>query len=285
MPPKKIEDEIAELIGSLATEEPVVVTPAVETPPAEVVVTPEVIPAVGEPPVVEPLEVTPIDGEPVIKPLETPPGEEEETIEDLRAREKKLLERIEELTLVQPLGEVAPVEKKEIPAEELPRLEITAENFIGEMTVDDLVDNKDKFNAVLSAVYAKAVESSNKQVYEKVLLAIPEIVLGHLQRNTVVKGMVDTFYETNTDLAPVKRTVAAVANELHAQNPDWTIEQVFKEAAPKTREILGMKVRKAKSAEEQVSDEPAFVSSGKGKQASGNKSKTLADEIDALLTH
>jgi len=86
-------------------------------------------------------------------------------------------------------------------------------------------------------------------------------------------------------LVPVKRTVAAVANELHAQNPDWTIEQVFKEAAPKTREILGMKVKKAKSAEEKVDENPAFVSGTKGKQTSAKGTKTLADEIDALLTH
>ena len=282
--PKKIEDEIAELIDGLATEETTEETSAEETTVVEDGTTEET--STEETTEEETSEETSTE-EKTEETSETllKEDEEEETLEDLRAREKKLLDRIEELTLVQPLGTVAPVVKKEIPAEELPKLEITAENFIGDLTVDDLVDNKEKFNAVLSAVYAKAVESSNKQVYEKVLLAIPEIVLGHLQRNTVVKGMVDTFYDTNADLVPVKRTVAAVANELHAQNPDWTIEQVFKEAAPKTREILGMKVKKAKSAEEKVDENPAFVSGTKGKQTSAKGTKTLADEIDALLTH
>jgi len=284
MPPKKIEDEINELIGGLATEETTEETSAEETTVVEDGTTEET--STEETTEEETSEETSTE-EKTEETSETllKEDEEEETLEDLRAREKKLLDRIEELTLVQPLGTVAPVVKKEIPAEELPKLEITAENFIGDLTVDDLVDNKEKFNAVLSAVYAKAVESSNRQVYEKVLLAIPEIVLGHLQRNTVVKGMVDTFYDTNADLVPVKRTVAAVANELHAQNPDWTIEQVFKEAAPKTREILGMKVKKAKSAEEKVDENPAFVSGTKGKQTSAKGTKTLADEIDALLTH
>jgi len=280
---KKVEDalqnEINDMLGELAPgveeELPIEDLPAEELPaeeaPAEELPVEEGLPAEEVPPIVE---------------------EElgEETMEELQARIAKLTGRVEELTGDSTLEsskeestkEEKPIEK-ESPKEELPKLEIDPQDFLGDTSIDDLVDDKDKFNEVLGKVCTKAVETAKTQVFEKVLLAIPNIVLGHVNRSTVVGEMVKNFYTANEDLVAVKKTVSAVANNLHAENPDWDLDRVFKEAGPKTREVLGMRKQTVKKESGGKFDNPAFRKEGGGKPPAKRKDTSLQTEIDDLL--
>lgn len=214
----------------------------------------------------------------------------EETMDEMRTRIATLMNRVEELTgesTLEPskekvIEEEKPIEK-EPPKEQVPELEIDVHNFLEGVTIDDLVDDEAKFNEVLSKVYTKAVETANKQVFENVLLAIPNIVLGHVNRSTVVGEMVKNFYTVNEDLLGVKKTVSAVANNLHAENPDWDLDKVFKEAGPKTREVLGMRKQAVKVKSGGKFDDPAFRKEGGGKPPAKRKDTSLQNEIDELL--
>jgi len=136
---------------------------------------------------------------------ETALTEKEEDKEGEALQVEKLLKRIEELTVVESIESVKPTDKKdETPSKKEESIEVkeveadsTKIDFIGDAKIDDLVDDKDKLNAVFQAVHARAVSDSNKQVYEKVLRAIPEIVLGHINRNASVGGLVKDFYDAN----------------------------------------------------------------------------------------
>jgi hypothetical protein len=98
--------------------------------------------------------------------------------------------------------------------------------------------------------------------------------------------LVNDFYKKNPDLAGVKKTVAAVANDVAAENPGFTVEQVFEAVGKKTREVLGMKARVAdpkKSGAKPDLKKPAFADQ-KGRKASPSSGlKGLEKEVNDLL--
>ena len=298
---KKLSDEITDLFTDLGSvEEPVeksVVEEAVVTEESD-----ETIPAVVEdasPEEVPPEEVPPVEEAPVEEPpAEVPPEPpveevpEEETREELLARIGLLQNRVEELTVLPgEVPSVLPVVEASVPevtppvqpvVPEVPAVPTTID-FLGEATIDDVLDSKEKLNELLNQVVARASGIAERGAHEKVLLSIPNLVLGHINRQTTLTKMVDTFYEVNKDLVPVRKTVGAVANNIHAEHPDWEIEAVFKEAAVKTREVLGMKKSVARQVVEADMASPAFGKSGGGK-ARVAVGKTVADEIADLFT-
>lgn len=294
---KNISEEIDELIG--AVEQPPVETPPVEEPPVEKSEElPSEEPPVEEPPEEEtpseepPAEEPPVEEPPAAAPEEPPAEEEpsEETREELLERIKKLTERVEELTVLEPVSP-APAEEppkepstpvatpKKPPTE--PTEEIEDIDFLGDATIDDVLDNKEAFNKLLNSVVAQASGAAQKKAYEKVLLSVPDLVLGHINRQSVISKMVSDFYEANEDLIPVKRTVGAIANTVHAEHPDWQLEEVFKESAIRTRAVLGLKKRTEKK--ETPIGNPAFAKTGGGKTVR-KTGTTLQDEINELLT-
>ena len=301
--PKDLTKELEEMFGA-APEAPPVVEPLVEEPPAgePPVAEPPVEPPVAEPPaeeppaVIKPLEEPPPEVPPVVEPQviepEVPPAVEppsEETREELLARIGKLTDRIEDLTILQPAVPVVPKGDvpKELPPDAKP-LETPVPlaqpegpiDFLGDLGLDDALDSKEALNQVLNNVYQQAERKS----YERVLLSIPDMVLGHVNRQSVITQMVGEFYKANEDLVAVKKTVGAVANTIHAENPDWELKDVFKEAAVRTRQVLGMRERVAgtKTVVAPVGT-PAFAKAGGGKTPKSG-GKTLQDEIGELLT-
>lgn len=216
--------------------------------------------------------------------VEEPPTEAPSEWEKER---QELLERIDRLTnMVEQLSEVklkAGKPQAEKPAEEVPPPKPAAGeeeqmDFLQGDTIDVLIDEDGKFNQVLNRVYQTAVQQAEAKVFEKVLTSIPDIIVGHLNRQTSIQAMVKEFYDQNPDLAGVKRTVAAVSNDVHAEHPDWDVKQVLEESAKRTRELLGIK----KSAEKREESSPAFAKVG-GTKTPRKRTRGLQDEIDELL--
>jgi len=306
--------EIEDMLAGLGTP--------VDEPPVEPPVEPPIEPSIEEPPLEEPPVEPPIEESPVVEPpVAEPPVEEppiveppaveppvEETADQravrLEAQNTALLERIETLSgapaPAAPAAAPAPVPGtppvQPVPA--APSTEIVVEDvdFLQGRTPDDLVDNPAEFNKMLNAVYRKGIEAGVPLAMERSLLAVPQVVVSQIQRSNVMKGLVDDFYKANEDLKSVQRTVGMVANEIYSEHPDWTVKQVFDEAAPRTRKVLGISGKPVAAPAAPVAPvpgvvvtpkpgDPAFanVSGSRQRGPAAPKLTGMAKEIDELM--
>ena len=213
-------------------------TPDLELEP-EPTPEPEPEPTPGPEPTPEPT--------PEPEPEPVPPVEEtdEQRTARIEAQNTALLARIETLSGVPTVetptavAPVAPVPVAPVPTP-APAIEVDEVDFLQGQKPDDLIDDPTAFNKLLNVVYRKGVEAGVPLAMERSLLAVPQVVVSQIQRSNTMKGLVDDFYKVNEDLKPVQRTVGLVANEVHSENSDWTVQQVFDEAAVRTRKVLGM---------------------------------------------
>ena len=174
---------------------------------------------------------------------EEPEVEEEEEVPDLAAdleemkeQNRKLLERLEKTAQI----ETAEVGKR--PEEPPPETSDVIKTFLGDDDIDEVVSDPKKFEAVLNRV----AEVIRNDVIEQVFRSTPQLVTSQIQQQTKVNEAVKEFYKENEDLKHVKKTVGAIANDVAADNPDWTLDKVFKQTAVKTRETLGLKKKTVK---------------------------------------
>ena len=298
-----VSKEIDELIGSLASE-PSKIEP---TPTLEPTKSPEG----SEEPVKEPTPIPstvedkggeskpddkggapapkPGEGEPMVAaPL---PAKEEppvgDTVESLLEQRKLLLSRIEELTqvpslLIQPTPTETEKATKEVPTSTVELPKEAPIDFLGEQSIDDIIDSKDKLNALLNSVYVKAKADAKEDAAKSVVAALPKLVSTHVRETRDIDAVVNDFYRVNKDLVFIKKTVAAVAAQVHQEKPELSVDKVFIEAADRTRKLLGLK-RVVSSNKEEFED-PAFVDSKSSKKKAASVTG-MQKEIDDILTY
>ena len=304
---KDIKEMIDGFLGELpepSPEPPVepLVEPPVVEPPVEPPIKPPVEPVV-EPPVEPPVEpgITPDPrvAAPAEPPVEPPAPPDE--MELLRNQNRLLIERLEKVSGPAPIEPAAPtsapVPEPTLPAPapiRAPTLMVEEIDFLAGEDPEKLAEDPVAFNRLLNKIYAKAVEQAIPLAAERTMLNVPSLVVQHVRQQSAMNKLVDDFYKTNTDLVPVKRSVGLISNEVHAENPDWTVEKVFTEAATRTRTLLGMPQRAI------VSDptppvvapgisvapgSPAFANPA-GSRPSGPQRKLtgMAKEIDDVLS-
>jgi len=247
----------------------------------------------------EPIEEEPTDDEPEPEPPQDEPLEQEETVDGveeqlpdpvndagddsvddepvdevaaLREQNEALLAHIESLSgqviggVMQPSLEQAAEPKETQPAQApVPQTPADVMNFLENTSIDDLLEDPTKFNAVLNQVSQQAESRAEKRAVQQVLRSVPELVMGYITRHSAMNRMVDDFYMENSDLANVKQTVAAVANDIHAKNPQLGVEEVFKQSADHTRKLLGLK-KQAQTAVRRKPTKPAFAKAGGARQ-------------------
>ena len=211
----------------------------------------------------------------------------------LREQNEALLKRVEELS-GQVIGGVMHPQTQEAKPKETspaqpPQPQPQAQeptpagptDYLGDVSIDDLLEDPTKFNAVLNNVAQSSQVAAQQQAVQQVLRSVPELVMGYITRHSAMNRMVDDFYQENSDLSNVKQTVAAVANDVHAKNPNLSVEEVFKQSAEQTRQLLGMK----KAAQATVRTErkkPAFAKAG-GARKPAPKVSAIQSELDDLL--
>lgn len=211
-------------------EEPVVAAEPVEpVEPAE--------------PVVEEAKVT--VEQPAVVETKSEPVAPLSEIDEFRKQQELLVKQIEELhqqlaktkAVDQP---VEPITTKPIepPTDSKPFQFITDEEY------QKGLNTAEEFNKLLTKVAATATEMA--------IRAIPEVVVRHTNNHVAMIEMHKRFYDANPDLAHVKQTVAAVANQVHAETPQLSTDKVLAEAAKRTRSMLGL----AKQAEVRTSQQP-----------------------------
>ena len=280
--------------------EPPMVAPPVEppvAPPAEPPVEP-VIEPLTEPPVEPGITPDPRVAAPAEPPAEPPAPPDE--MEVLRNQNRLLIERLEKVSGPAPIEPVAPttapVPEPALPAPtsvRAPTLTVEEVDFLAGEDPEKLAEDPVAFNRLLNKIYAKAVEQAIPLAAERTMINIPSLVVQHVRQQAAMNKLVDDFYTTNKDLVPVKRSVGLISNEVHAENPDWTVEKVFTEAATRTRTLLGMPQPAIKNdptppvvtpGAPAAPGSPAFANPA-GSRPSGPQRKLtgMAKEIDDIL--
>jgi len=287
MPEQEV-TELDDLFDDLEVSEP---EPEVDTPEEPVVeeVVEEPEPVVKEEPKSKPEVVkTEVVEESLEEKGEPEPDVEEET-PDLATQNEALLARIEELSGQVIMGVPPPVMEPSEPAQpavvETPAKVATDEvaNYLEGVSIEELLESPEKFNTVLNQVATTSAQRAENAAVERTLRSIPELVVGYITRHSAMNRMVDDFYKENPDLSNVKKTVAAVANDLHSKNTDWTVEKVFGESAKSTRKLLGLKEKAQEIVTSTTKKKPAFAKQ-RGARGGEPKIDGLQKEINDLLS-
>jgi len=176
-------------------------------------------------------------------------------------------------------------QKQEDQSEQAKPPEIPDENFLDDIDFDDLSVDSEVFNQLLNKIYKKArLESINeiRQHEEMLIRSIPDIVRNNLAVSAKLKEVHDKFYSDNEDLVPFKRVVGAVFEELIAENPDKSYEELLPQLSTDVRSRLNLYKNADKSNE---SDEvPPKLPRAKGghRQVSKPDTDPLLKELDEM---
>ena len=289
---KEVEDMLGSFLdaGHEPSPEP---TPAPEPAPEPV---PEPEPESKPEPAPEPAPEPQPEPKPEPGP-EPEPEPEEETIEQVRERLQKTIEFYESRGMVPPVAEPAPQPKPasepEPQSQPQPQpITVAPLSFVSKEAIEEAMEDPDKltqlFNAALNQAYSKAIEQAIPLAQERTMLSVPQVTAQYIKRHNAMKALVDDFYGKNPDLKVVQRSVGMIANEVHSEHPDWQVQQVFDEAATRTRNALGLKapVQGAKPAQGvKPTDNPAFANPSQSRARGGQKKLTgIAKEIDDLIS-
>jgi hypothetical protein len=304
-----ISKEIDDLIGSLASETPNPSletpvgdpTPPTTTPPPKDVKTDETTPSITPDPEGKKDETIPDDkgGAPAPKSDDGTPAKEvtistptlsteggEETREELQERVKLLLSHIESITTVPPLS-ITPVMpkadekvKEDVPTSSSTKDIVETIDFLGDKSIDDLIDNKDQLNSLLNQIYAKARADAKEDAAKAILSALPNLIDTRVKDVNNTDAIVNDFYKANEDLVLVRNTVKHVLTQVHAEKPDLAVPEALKEAADRTRKLLGIK----RTVKNTKFNDPAFVDPNSTKKKTVS-STGIQKEIDEILTY
>lgn len=206
------------------------------------------------------------------------PATDDTSESEYTPREKALIERIERLTGQSYEGQriqETPVGSQFVPQEH---------NFLDGLDIDDVLSSSENLNKLLLAVYNQGLQESIRMAGEHFSTTGPSMIQQHVNQHLTMRELVDNFYQENQDLLSVRKTVGAIANEVSQEDPNLTIEQVFAEAAKRTREALGIPA--PSNSQRDQRERPNLPSRRQpGNRRNGtNQLSGIAKEIDDLIT-
>ena len=146
--------------------------------------------------------------------------------------------------------------------------------------------SKDEFDAIFESPESLIglLNKVRESAVEQVLRSVPTLTASIVNQQTVLNRMVQDFYSQNDDLAGVKPFVAVVANEIAARNPDWSVEQVFAEAATESRKRLNLKKEVAKATPTNPAVRPGLPGNTNSRRApSAPQLSKLEKELEDLM--
>ena len=166
------------------------------------------------------------------------------------------------------------------PSTEAPIIE---EDFLDGVDLEEIMSDPVKFNALLNSVYKKGVRNTRDEVLsgtEGTLKSIPDIVKTNIAIITSLKKASEEFYDSNEDLKPFKKVVAAVFEEISAANPDKTYVENLNTVGDEVRSRLELQ-KKAVSKDKNKSPKLP-VRKGQQRQQQKPETKGITSEIDAM---
>jgi len=204
---------------------------------------------------------------------------------ELREANKKLLALIEsgvaETIGIAPKPE--PIIESSSKNDEESNSSPTLAELIGDVDFNDMQDDPAKFVELLQ----KVVDHTRQSTIDGLQADLPTIVTERATQAISMQNLVDSFYRDNKDLAAVKKTVSAVAQNVGAEHPDWDMSKVLTEAAKKTRQVLGTKqpVEKAPKKKLTRKGKRPAIPKAKGKHKATQKKLSKEQlQINDLIT-
>ena len=185
-------------------------------------------------------------------------------------REKKLLERIEQLTQEK-------LEKSKTSNDDTGTNEIAESNFnfLDGLDIDEVLSSSDNLNKLLLGVYNKALQESSKLSAENIMRSLPSTMSNYVTQHLTMREMVNNFYDSNDDLVGAKQTVTDVANKIANENPDLSVEEVFAKTADEARRVLNLKRIEPKN---KSNSKPTLHNS----RGNGGRARLNIPELDGL---
>lgn len=173
--------------------------------------------------------------------------------------------------------------KTKVPSTE-PPLDPDAEvDFIGDTDLDDLLQDKTSFNAMLNRVYKAGVGAGTRLGSERVLRSIPEIVQKNIQAQASLQKARDEFFSRNEDLQPYPMVVAESFNKAVADHPDWKMEQLLEETEKLSRQRLNLHSKVMIDRTKSTKNKPKFEKTPKTKGKPTKKLEGLAKELQDMI--
>ncbi|MHA1288242.1 MAG: hypothetical protein ACTSPB_12635 [Candidatus Thorarchaeota archaeon] len=187
-----------------------------------------------------------------------------QVIATLREQNSSLSKRIDELVSAQKLPE------KE---EEKPSID----KVFDELNLDNILENEDNFKAFMT----KFAESIREQTLQSTMNQLPTVTSNVISERERISQVRNGFYEKYPELAPVKKYVASVANDIAESNPNLSMEDVLEQAAASSKETLGINTATLPKKEKSEKQRPSFPKAGgsnRGKKAP--QKSALQQELD-----
>lgn len=162
-------------------------------------------------------------------------------------------------------------------------LNLESQDFIGDVDVESLTNDKEALNKILNLVYSKGVTDSRNIVGEGVAKVIPSLVTDQIDIATQMKETRDNFYAANEDLIPFPNVVSAVFDDLTKKDPNQTYDDTIKAVAPEVRKRLNLPEQVSKAKNDKGNPPKLPRKKGKsGRPQTKSKTSSVESELDAM---
>lgn len=192
-------------------------------------------------------------------------------LDKLRAEVSRLSSKLSEAT--QPKEEASdnPIDGRIVDKDGKQRQKVL--NLASEEEFQEIFENPQTFNKVLTKVYAKAMED--------VLKFIPGAVHQNVNEAIATNEQARLFYENNPDLAPYSQYVSVVATEIQQENPDLDLNAFYDAVSQEVRNRLATNghavANRPQPPAKKKSRGPAFAGSNRG-----GRNKTVAPKLTGM---
>lgn len=214
---------------------------------------------------------------------EPDPEPKEDTVESLRAEKDELRKRLDASSVpTEPTPEPDPTPEPTPEPEPEPTPEVIEPiDFTKDLDLEELIRDPEEFNKLLNTVHQAGITMTRTEIRagdEAVINSTPETVRNLIKVSKALAEESDLFYADNKELIPFKTTVAAVWEEVIAENPDKPRSDILAEVATKTREKLELK--KAAIEKDKEDKPPNLPGANKGGKRQQTKPNTTSFEAE-----
>lgn len=154
------------------------------------------------------------------------------------------------------------------------------QQILGDLDIDDVVADPKLFTEVLNRALKVGIEVSR----EATMRSIPNLVMQQVRGYADLQAMSKKFYNEHKELRPYKNTVAAAANEIHSEHPDWDYPKIMQAAAKRAKKTIGVtgKKKQQNTSLKDKRQKPAFAKTPKAKKVKAQVSKLQQDINDVI---
>ena len=199
---------------------------------------------------------TPADGEKVKKPEKDPEPDDRYT--NLLAQINDLQGKLKDVTVAEePKGDSS-----------------ETVDYLKDITMDDL--DVDQLNKIFNTIAAQA----RKEAETYLTTSASGLINTQLNDRLTSRDIATQFYDANQDLSNVRNVVKACAEQVAQEHEDWTIEQILKDSAVRTRKSLGMPEPSQDTMPS--AEKAAFANGSKGTRKQTQSVSALQRELDEL---